>query len=242
MARREHAVDAGERIEAREPDFRLAGQALHRVVDVAELEVLRRGTAGPVWSGPRIEKRGSKPRTPLKPLRNRGTRLPGLISQSLVPRLRANLRDAGREPAVLGRERVREHLHRLEALPGQLEIEVTRRRIDEAGAADLQRALRRLAAFRAQPPVRTAHDAGQQRQQALEVVAFERRDIEDRARHHVAGRDRLHALCRRRRRAHLDALRDERQMRCRAAPARSLRRARRTAPNRWARTPGASPG
>ena len=36
--------------------------------------------------GPRIEKRGSNPRTPLNDFRKRGIRLPGLIAQSLVPR------------------------------------------------------------------------------------------------------------------------------------------------------------
>jgi len=63
----------------------------------------------------------------------------------------------------------------------------------------------------AQASIRTAHDSGQQRQETLEVVAFERRNVEDRAGEHVAGRDRLHALRWRRGRPHLDARRNERQ-------------------------------
>ena len=180
-----------------------SGQALDRVVDVAELEVLREEQpilAG-AGRGPRSEARNR--RTPLNPLRNRGTRLPGLISQSFVPRL-------VRICITLVEKRPYSAANGLASIstdsrlwPGQLEIEVTGRRIDEAGAADLERALRGLSAFRAQPSVGTAHDAGQQRQQALEIVAFERRDLEDRARQHVAGRDRLHALGRRDRRPHL---------------------------------------
>ena len=86
MTRRQHTVDPGHRIETRQRDVRLVGEALDRIGDVTELDVLREKHAI-FLSGPPIEKRGSNPRTPLNPLRNRGTRLPGLNVQSFVPRL-----------------------------------------------------------------------------------------------------------------------------------------------------------
>ena len=88
-------------------------------------------------------------------------RLPGLISQSSVPRLVRICVMLGREAAVLRRERIREHFDRLDALAREIEIEIAGGRIDQAGTADLQRALRRLAALDAQAAVGGTHDAGQ---------------------------------------------------------------------------------
>ena len=139
-------------------------------------------------------------------------RLPGLISQSFVPRL-------VRICTTLVENRPYSAANGLASIstdsrlwPGSSRSKSPDDGIDEAGAADLQRTLRGLAALGAKPPIGTADDAGQQRQQALEIVAFERRDVEDRSRQHVAGRHRLHALGWRRRRPHLDARRDEHQL------------------------------
>src|SRR4030095_2867385 len=59
-----------------------------------------------------------------------------LIRAALGP----NRHHAGRESAVFGGERVRLHLDRSDALARQLQIEIPRRWVDEAGAADLKRA------------------------------------------------------------------------------------------------------
>ena len=240
MSRREHAVDAGKRIEAREPDLRLAGQALHGIVDVAELDILREKQ--PVASErsadrePRLEP--AQAAEAFAQPRHEVARL-DLPVVGAAPG--ANLHEARRKPAVLGRERIGEQLDRLETLAGQFEIEVTGRGIDEAGAADLERALRGLPALGAEPSVGTAQDAGQQRQQALEVVAFQRRDVEDRSRR----------ACRWSRPAArsvsaMSAPAPRRRARRRStggrpAPAPSHRLARRRAPTRWKRIPGASP-
>ena len=80
---------------------------------------------------------------------------------------RSDLGDARGKAAVFGGEGIREHFHRFDALPRQIEIEITGGRIDEAGRAHLQRALRRLTAFDPQPPIGVAHDAGQHRHEAL---------------------------------------------------------------------------
>ena len=129
--------------------------------------------------GPRTEKRGSKPRMPLKhPAKSRHQVARLEISHSLVPR-------RVRICVMLVEKRPYSAANGLASTStdstlcaGQLEIEIAGRRIDEAGAAHLQRALGRLPAPDAQAAVRVAHDARQQRQQALEVVALERRDLE----------------------------------------------------------------
>ncbi len=69
-----------------------------------------------------------------------------------------------------------------------------------------------LAAFGAQSSIRASQDARQQRKQALEIIPLQRRDIEDRARQHVTGGNRLHALRWRSRRSHFHHRRDERQL------------------------------
>ena len=148
-------------------------------------------------SGPEIESRGSNLLTNAKPLPKPGHEVVGLDDPLVGAALGAHLRDARREAAVLGRERVRQHLDRFDRAARQLEIEVAGGRIVQAGAAHLQRAGRRRAALDAQPALGTADDARQHRQQRLEVVAGERLDVHLRAGQHVADRDRLQALGRR---------------------------------------------
>ena len=111
-------------------DLRLAGQALHRRRDVAELKVLGEERRGRASSGPRTEKRGSKPRMPLNDLRNRGTQIARLDLPVVGAAPGANLRDAGREAAVFGGERIGQHFDRFDALRRQIEIEVAGRGID----------------------------------------------------------------------------------------------------------------
>ena len=165
--------------------------------------------------GPRTDSRGSNARMLLKSPRNRGSRFPGETSQSFVPRLVRISRHARGEAAIFGRKRVRQDFHRLDALRRQVEVEVARRGVDEAGAADLQRALRRLTAPDAQAPVTVPHDTRKQWQEALKIVALERSAFEDRSRQHVAHRHRLNAVGRRRGhvRPHLHFRRHERQLR-----------------------------
>ena len=210
VSRREHAVDAGKRIEAPEPDLRLIGQALDRIVHVAKLEVLRQEQLVPAERPsdrePRLE--ATQPEALAQPRQE--VARPDLPFVCSAPR--AKLHHAGRKATVLCGKGVGEHLDRFETLPRQFEVEVTGRWVDEAGAADLERTLRGLSALGAQPSIRTSQDTRQQRKETLEVVAFQRRDVEDRAGKHVARRNGLHALRRRRRRPHLDIGRGECQI------------------------------
>ena len=163
-------------------------------------------------SGPEIESRGSNLLTNAKPLPKPGHEVVRLEDPLVGAALGAHLRDAGREAAVFGGERIRQHLDRFDRAARQLEIEVAGRRVVEAGAAHLQRAGRRRAALDAQPAFRPADDARQHRQQRLEIVAGERLDVHLRAGQHVADRHRLQALGRRvGGHDDVDALADERQ-------------------------------
>ena len=116
VARREHAVDAAEGIEARDPDVRLARQASDRFVDVAELKILRE-------EQPVLFERTTDRETRLEPAQGEPPAQPRQqVARLDFPLVRpapgANLHHARREPAVLSGERSGEHLDRLEALPG----------------------------------------------------------------------------------------------------------------------------
>src|SRR5262249_48752256 len=150
-------------------DLRLVGQALHRRRDVAELEVLGEEHAVALERTVHGERRLESADAARHAAEARGE-VARLDLPVVGAAARADLRDAAREAAVLGGERIGEYLDRLDALRRQIEIEIAGRRIVQAGAADLQRALRRLPALDAQAAVRSADHAGEHEQQALEVV------------------------------------------------------------------------
>jgi hypothetical protein len=209
---RHHGIQPGERVEAAEINLRFVWQALDRRGDVAKLQVLREEHA--------ISLNGSAEREPRFESAYAGQPLSKTRDQVAWRRfpvvgaaLRANLRHAGGEAAILCGKWIGEHLDGFDALSWQFEIELARRGVVQAGAADLQCALGRLSAFDAQPSVGPSNDPRKKRQEALEIVAFERSAFEHRAGKHVAHRDGLHAIgwrggvC-----ADLDIRHDERQL------------------------------
>ena len=211
MTRRQHGVEPGEGVEAVEADLRLAGQALDRRPDEAVLQVLAEQQAIPL-----DRPRDRQPRLELvdegEALAEPGHEVAGLDDPVVGAAPGADLRHAGREPSVFGRERVRQHLDRLDGAAGQFEIEVAGGRIVEAGAAELKGAGGRPAALDPQPAFRAPDDAREHRQERLEVVARQRLDVHLGAAQHIADRHRLQALGRRvGGHHHLHALPDERQ-------------------------------
>ena len=132
-------------------------------------------------SGPEIESRGSKRLMKANPLPKLGVEVARFDDPVVGAAPGANLRHARREAAVLRGERIRQHLDRFDRTARQFEIEIARRRIVEARAADLESAGRRAAALDAQPAIRAANDAGQHRQERLKVVAGERLHVHPRA-------------------------------------------------------------
>ena len=224
MTRRQHRVEPRERVEAVEPELRLAGQALDRRASEAVLKVLAEQQLVALERS-----RDRQPRLELvderEALAESRHEVVGLEDPVVGAALGAHLRHAGGEAAVLRCEGIRQHLDRFHGAARQLEVEVAGGRVVEAGAAHLQRAGRGGAALDAQPALGTADDAREHRQQRLKIVARERLDIHLRAGQHVADRHRLQALGRRvGRNDDLDALADERQshldehLLCLAAP------------------------
>ena len=196
MTTREHAVDAGERVKAPQRDNRLVRQALHRCVDVPELEIL--GEEDPVLldgtANGELRFETADCRKSLSEPRHQTARLDLPL---IGPSLGSDLRDACREAPVFCRERVCEHLDRFDALSRDVQIEIAGGRIDEAGTADLKGALSWLPALYAQPAVRATNHTGEKWEEALKIVTLEGSEIHDRPRDHVARRDRLNAVRRR---------------------------------------------
>ena len=179
------------------PELRFSRQTLHRRPCITELEVLPEqqaialDRAGPGEAGlEAIDDAAAEVRH----------QVAGLEQPLVAATFRSDLRDAGRKAAVFSRERIREHLDRLDGAARQLEIEIARRGIVQAGAAHLQRAGGGRAAFDAQPSVGTANDRRKHREQRLKVVAGKRLDVHLRAGEQIADRHGLQALGRRVRR------------------------------------------
>src|SRR4029453_2074448 len=164
-------VHASKRVEAGELDARFAWQALHRRLDKPVLKILceedaialDRTADGKAW----LE--AADPAEPFSKARKEVAWL-DLPIVGAAPG--TNLRHTRREPPVLGSERIREHLDGFDAGRRQLEIEISSRWIDQAGAAHLKRGLRGLSAFDTQSPILTANDTRQEWHQALKVVSF----------------------------------------------------------------------
>ena len=124
MTRRQHTVDPAKRIETRQRDLGLVGEALHRIVDVTELDVLREKHAISFERSADREARFESPHA-AESLAEPWHEVARFDRPVVRAAPGANLHQTRRKPPVLRGERVGEQLDRLQALSWQFQIELT---------------------------------------------------------------------------------------------------------------------